>query len=316
MASFSFRAAIVVTVLVAAAGAAQAQNPGPVQNFNAAVIYDAGGYAVDNQTHFNVASPNGSASASALNSTAGGVVSSQPGSEPSVSGSGTAAAGTTVFGGASLQYEFEITGPNGQQDPIQAMLTGLYNVKAGIPASLALGDNSTAGIQLSVCPTACFVAGNTSLGDVTANAGSNFADAGDNLLHPYQLSLSLLSNTIYQIYIGANVSVFNTHGSSAVTANAFLDPHISFTLTDSNANASLYGLQLSTGISAGPAPSPSAAPEPAIWATMLLGFGGLGAMLRRQRRQGRAALARGEIHSPTSDRGRRSKPVHSVPSSV
>lgn len=34
--------------------------------------------------------------------------------------------------------------------------------------------------------------------------------------------------------------------------------------------------------------SPSAAPEPAAWALMLLGFGGLGAVLRRRRA---AALA-------------------------
>ena len=34
-----------------------------------------------------------------------------------------------------------------------------------------------------------------------------------------------------------------------------------------------------------------AVPEPATWALMLLGFGGLGAMLRRQRRQAIASLA-------------------------
>ena len=34
-----------------------------------------------------------------------------------------------------------------------------------------------------------------------------------------------------------------------------------------------------------------AVPEPATWALMLIGFGGLGAMLRRQRRQGMASLA-------------------------
>ena len=36
-------------------------------------------------------------------------------------------------------------------------------------------------------------------------------------------------------------------------------------------------------VSRGGAPNPSGAPEPAVWALMLLGFGGAGAMLRRRR---------------------------------
>ncbi len=37
--------------------------------------------------------------------------------------------------------------------------------------------------------------------------------------------------------------------------------------------------------------TPGGVPEPATWAMMLVGFGGMGALLRHRRRQGRAAIA-------------------------
>jgi YD repeat-containing protein len=63
------------------------------------------------------------------------------------------------------------------------------------------------------------------------------------------------------------------------------------TLNTGVGSGSLFGVAVAGEITAGGPPPNTGIPEPATWAMMLIGFGGLGAMVRRHRRQSAMATA-------------------------
>jgi hypothetical protein len=133
------------------------------------------------------------------------------------------------------------------------------------------------------------VNGNNTTVDVLAvgNLGSTFSSALGSL-SAYQTS------SLNQYYFDINSSVtgpvfgapvlFGTVPSPfyiTLTSEFAFDNHLVVFDPDGNRLNNFGGVSLDI----------TAVPEPTTWAMMLLGFGGLGEMLRRQRRQGMASLA-------------------------
>jgi hypothetical protein len=119
----------------------------------------------------------------------------------------------------------------------------------------ALSDNDCSQTTNSSTPNVKVNLGTTS----TFSGGFNLVDT----------PLALVTDHPYQVFLTAEMSL----GSYPGTATAFVDPM--FNVPDG------YTLLLSPGISNG-------VPEPATWATMLVGFGAMGAALRRRRATARA----------------------------
>jgi len=108
----------------------------------------------------------------------------------------------------------------------------------------------------------CGQTSNSSTSNVEVNLGPTSTFSGG--FHLVDTPLALVTDHPYQVFLTAEMSL----GSYPGTATAFVDPM--FEVPDG------YTLVLSPGISNG-------VPEPATWAMMLVGLGGLGAVLRRRR---------------------------------
>ena len=116
----------------------------------------------------------------------------------------------------------------------------------------------------------CGQTSNSSTSNVTVKLGptSTFSGGFDLVNAP----LGLITDHPYQVILTTEMSLGDYPG----TATAFVDPMI--TVPEG------YTLVLSPGISQG-------VPEPATWATMLVGFGAVGALARRRRAAARARAA-------------------------
>ena len=108
----------------------------------------------------------------------------------------------------------------------------------------------------------CSQSSNSSTSNVNVQLGTTSTFSGGFDL--VDMPLALITDHPYQVILSAEMSLGDYPG----TATAFVDP-----MFDVPAG---YTLVLSPGISAG-------VPEPATWATMLFGFGALGAVMRRRR---------------------------------
>jgi hypothetical protein len=189
-------------------------------------------------------------------------------------------AGTLGFGNAGAQgftnYSFVVSGVGDASVTINASgAAGFSSLQTGGQGNAELllrireGDNNLAGLLLvdkflsldevgGVCITVC---------------SDSFAVNTDFLLH---------TNTIYTVHMDVNAGLFGGGPPGTNTAYANIDP--TFTVHGP------FTIQLSDGFGGGinlPGAGGSV-PEPASWGLMLLGFGALGAVLRRRR--GQAAL--------------------------
>jgi hypothetical protein len=112
-----------------------------------------------------------------------------------------------------------------------------------------------------------------------------FSSSSDPIAHPNfsgSLAFSQSSATIGKVSLQIDVSAIG-----GGVADAFIDPYI---FIDPDFLASHAGLSVIVSDGIGNAlPTPGGVPEPAAWALMVLGFGGIGAAARRRPRQVSAA---------------------------
>jgi hypothetical protein len=123
---------------------------------------------------------------------------------------------------------------------------------------------------------------------VEIDQGSRLAYAEQKILSGREIDLLRLDDTIYVhpdadilITMYAESSVISGPGFGRASSGVFLDP----TFEIDPAYASLYTLE---GLPAG---AVTAAPEPATWAMMVVGFGLVGGLMQCRRGFGQAALA-------------------------
>jgi len=223
-----------------------------------------------------------SATDAANNATAGASVQISPGvllssavmSDP-VFASGGSAQGI-------LQYDFAVTGPQDLVVPIH-MLASL-SATAGVDApTVVIGGHVTNTSAFSFATLGLFAGGfiNKSWEScAAAGAGVTPAACGS---HPTDQAIDELFSVRANQGVQVTESAYASGGSSGDgTATAdpffFIDPDFLSTHPG-------FALTFAPGVgNAGPAGPGGGVPEPAAWAMMLLGFGGLGVALRAHRR--------------------------------
>ena len=202
----------------------------------------------------------------------------------------TASASTvTGVGGtltdSSLTYYFEIIPDEGQGalTPVTVGVTALGEISgsttsppstfdslnsANVTAefSIAYTFNEIAqayyGYSCELSDSDCSQTYNESTPNVTVNLGPTSTFSG--VFSLQDAPLALITDHPYEVTLTAEMSLGDYPGF----ATASVDPMITVPAG--------YSLELSPGISEG-------VPEPATWTTLLVGFGGLGAVMRRRR---------------------------------
>ena len=180
--------------------------------------------------------------------------------------SGNTAETSNAGAAATLIYSFEIAGPDGNV-PTTISATGSTSYGAaggaGSEGIAILSIASTSGLLVS--DTAC--AGNDPMTCPPAE-GSTIA---------LNQSFSLVANQYYSVYlsIAADADVYqsNAYTGSQASASAYIDPYI---VIDPGYTAD-YSLSVTPGIG-----NAAAAPEPPAWSLVILGFGAIGAAMRRR----------------------------------
>ena len=170
---------------------------------------------------------------------------------------GVGDAPVTINASGSAGFSSLQTGGHGNAELLLRIREGDNNLSGPLVLDEFLNLNEVGG----VCSTSC---------------ADSFAVDSDFLLH---------TNTIYTVHMDVNAGLFGGGPPGTNTAYANIDPM--FTVHGP------FTIQLSDGFGGG-INLPGAGggvPEPASWALMLLGFGGLGAALRRRRAGPSAGLA-------------------------
>jgi hypothetical protein len=179
----------------------------------------------------------------------------------------------TALAQTQLTYQIEVSGPADTIVPLFVVadlnasgdLGGAPSTSSSFNASASLGIE---GVDVSAIWSAC---GNSAapscLGDVSVNQ-----------------SLGFHANSLYTVTETTLASA--EEGGSA---SAFADPFFSIA-ADFAAEHPGFSIQVSPGVAN--ARVDSGAPEPASWAMMILGLGGVGAALRRRRDGALLTLAR------------------------
>jgi hypothetical protein len=177
--------------------------------------------------------------------------------------------------GASMTYYFELAQTAGAAD--SSAIPVLMNGSSSLTVQYSNSDDQTmSSVGMTVTAATPSDDPNTNYSLPAGNNGSFFQ------------TLNILPNVEYTVTMTAfamtQVAATVDSGPS-LTSTASIDP----TFTINPADASDFALTFSSGI--GNSQSQSAVPEPSTWATMLIGFGSLGAGLRYRRRRA-AARAR------------------------
>lgn len=170
----------------------------------------------------------------------------------------------------ALEYFMEIVGPGSGLAPLHVLGAGGVTSFNGGDGFASL-DMATPGIEFRTAVDSH--SGVLTIGDadglqLIVPDGSSFGIDGT-MLFPI--------NTVIDVRMVAIADSDIEFGPSA--ASALIDPI--FSIDPSFANAGLYSIITSDGIGNGGA---GGVPEPSVWALMLVGFGTLGAALRRRRR--------------------------------
>lgn len=225
------------------------------------------------------------------------VLSEAVGSAPSPSSSSIAQASAQT----EMVYEFSVGGPtttvpvlvSAAGDFLSSAISnalGTGNVVAGISFDFR-GPNPAGGIygardQVNLQYSRSGIAAQTLLGGATL---SGTIDTG--------FTATILQNTVYNLEVGAvyRIGIFAEAtgvsggngfiGGQSFDVRSFVDPYVS--IAPGTPNAALYSFAFSPGV--GNLPTP--VPEPAAWALMLGGLGGIAAVGVRRRRTARPGLS-------------------------
>lgn len=180
---------------------------------------------------------------------------------------------------ADATFEFRIDGPSGP--PVPIVFIANSSTTAGSSSVSGFNNNTSQSsalfnVDLEGTPVLSLFSQNSSSGSGTP--GFTFTGVRD-----------LAPNTVYEVVeqADAQVNVVSSDPGSA-TAGADFDPY--FYIDPTFANASLYSIEIAPGIG-NSAPSLSGVPEPATWALMFAGFGGVGGAMRMGRRKSPVAAA-------------------------
>lgn len=168
---------------------------------------------------------------------------------------------------ASLTYYYEVNGPAGQMVPVD--LTGILQTSSAEPYLLSNALAQISGSIASGHAAACI--GNFSFCEIYS------------ALYPsvnVDMVLQVPSDTVESLTLFAyGVGEYADFGAAQYSYTASVDPLLTI---DPSAGGG-YSIAVSPGVYNGAVAPAGGVPEPAIWALMLLGFGGLGARLRRHR---------------------------------
>ena len=199
---------------------------------------------------------------------------------------------------ALLTYSFEVLGPTatvGLQVKSLAQYattalthgmrvdafiqTGITQMDAGggVVANL-MSDTST--LDVNTENAVPIVLGSS---DMTGSIGTGFAGG-----YNEQGVFTFQTYTRYDVGLQVRIDAYVNGFGGAAGISASVDPI--FAVAPGVANAGDYSFLFSDGIGNTPLDAGGGVPEPSVWALVLLGFGGLGAALRRRRR-GMLALA-------------------------
>ena len=207
----------------------------------------------------------------------------------SYSAPGTYALGnlsTTVSGlptgtltGHATGTDVNVFNGNGSLESSIVYSFGLSGAPAGVVVpmfvSFTLLTSSAGGPAFQDDASARFVLNNGAFDVINL-----FSSSSDPLAHPNftgTLGFNLLSDAVGRVSLQIDVRAIG-----GGVADAFVDPYI-FIDPDFLARHPEYSVAVSAGIG-NAAPGGGTVPEPASWALMVLGFGALGAALRRRAR--------------------------------
>lgn len=170
-----------------------------------------------------------------------------------------------VTGGAGIVYQFAYEGPATSTLPVFILTSGAVSVTGAL---------ASASVSIQVRP---LVGGGSVLfRQATASTTGAFVDSFT--VNTSSGPFLLQANTVYEVVMGANLSVTDSGSGPGTSANAFLDP--TFMIDPAFANAGLYSFVQSAGIAPIPEPSDAA----------MLGVGGLLLLAATAHRRRRTAL--------------------------
>jgi len=215
-----------------------------------------------------------------------------------------AAAAATVTGLASPAYAAaQISGTNGT--PLANQIFGISSVSTTVYGSSP--SNSDPANVTFTCNTSCSMgSGFAQINDPTPGT----PDLYDVIINPtatdfseFKFSVQLTGTGIVVVYYLLAGSVLDQNNILSYTqqAGSYVGDGHNLNQLLSGANFTSFAIRTTAPIAffeikqlsydpVGIPPPVGSVPEPATWAMMLLGFGGIGMALRRSRRRGKQAL--------------------------
>lgn len=177
----------------------------------------------------------------------------------------------------SLTYYFEVVGP-GSKVPID--ISGVTVMTGALGSARGLWGGMTQGVLFGTNGDVPFGYSSVSVcgADLNECGGAQPPSPGAYTTGAQSVTLG----EIYGISIEAEAAAF-------FDASAYVSIDPTITIDGSVSNPGAYQIALSDGI--GNPAAPTSVPEPAAWTLLLLGFGGLGAVLRRARQSGLSTVA-------------------------
>ena len=199
------------------------------------------------------------------------VLNPQPTLTTSIIGTSIQPSNSSTQSLATSTYYFSINGPSSIMVPVLVQ-ANISSDLTGDPASVGWLIDANVMVQSTV-------SGSAFLGPCTP--GDGVCSLDQFAASPMALDevVDFASNALTEVQMSAGIRVFNDVPGTPYSGSLTVDPIFTIDPSFLAANPG-YSLSFSSGVGDS---ALSGAPEPATWALMLAGFGGLGATLRRRR---------------------------------